>query len=294
MKILCLAGEGREIYHTMHWPMIQELRKHKNVIFSKNPNMDQIKECDVVFCYTPVFYIQELQYIKKPKIAFIEDIWPPNSEGKLKHKVSHIIHKHCDCLFVRYKGNWIDSLWYKKWKRPWYYLPHCIDPQLFNNWNQEKNIGLLSVGQIRHKKKYHMRNAFIDTFQDREDFYRLEQGSALGKDFSKVINRAFITSSSNVLGRIFAKTFEIPASMSLLACNSTPNMEEAGFIPDENFIDVNLSNMKEKILYHLERPEKIKEMTLKGFKLVHERHTIQQRVKELLAHINDFMGVSNV
>jgi len=295
VKILVLYANPREVYQTMQWQLIGELSKHKNVTIVRNgnPSDEQIKKCDVIYCHSPFAYLNDLKRIKKPKIAFIEDIWMPSPHGKLKQRVSHIIDKHCDCLFVRYKGNWVGGKWQKNWNRPWYYLPHCIDPQLFNDWKLPKDIGLLSIGQARQKKKYFLRNLFIDTFKDREDFYRLNQGHALAKDFSMFINRAVITGTSNGIGRIFAKTFEIPASMSLMACNETPYMDEAGFIPDENFILIDRKNLKEKILYYLERPEKVKEMTEKGFRLVHERHTVQRRAKEFFKYVNDFMGVGD-
>lgn len=296
MKLLLLAdkgtGKARKKSFTVYWSIVPEIAKYENVIHTeKIPTKEQIDNCDLVYCHTPQYYMNYLKHIKKPLIAFINDLWHPNAEGKFKNRLAYEIDKYCDCLFVRYEGAWIRSNWYKKWKRPWYYIPHCIDPELFNDWKQEKDIELLSVGQLRNKKKYHLRRSFVETFEDRENFYRLSQGKFIGKDFSKVINRAIITGSSNIPPRIFAKSFEIPASMSLLACDSNLYMEKAGFRPDENFIDINADNMKEKILYYLKHPNKIKEMTLKGYELVHRKHTIQQRAKEIFKNIDDFMGV---
>lgn len=292
MKILYLTARPREIYHTMHWPLTEYLRKDKRVrvLVNQWPTEGDLRWCDVVFCNTVYAYMGKFGTIKKPKIAFIEDIWPPNRTGKAKHQTSYVIHKHFDCLFVRYKSDWTRGGWIDKWNRPWYYLPHCVDPKLFRDWKNKKSIGLLSVGQARRKKKYALRNHFRNTFEDRKDFFRLDQGTALGEGFSKVINKAKITATSNVAIRIFAKTFEIPASMSCMACNTNKDMLEAGFIPGENYIEIDRKDIHDRVLYYLENDDERNRITLNGYNLVHERHTIQQRAKEFFQYVEDFLG----
>lgn len=292
MNILYLTGRGKPLYHTLHWPLTAEINKDKRVrLFDSTwPTPDDFRWCDVVYCNAVRFHMAKFGGIKRPKIAFIEDIWPPTRRpNKLKSQVSYIIDKHFDCLFVRYRAGWKKGDWIKKWNRPWYWLPHCIDPKMFKDRKQNKEYDLLSVGNIRKISKYALRHQFYQTFKNHKRFYRLSQGSALGHKFSQVINKAKITASDTNIHRVYAKTMEIPGSMSLLASNIGIDMEDLGYLPDEHYLEINKKSMKEKVLHYLEDDEERERITLNGHNLVHERHTTQQRAKEWFNHVESFL-----
>jgi len=292
VNILYLTGKGKKLYHTLHWPLTAEINKNKKVRLFEVvwPTPDDFRWCDVVYCNVVRFHMDKFKKVKKPKIAFIEDLWPPiMNPTKPKNRVSYMIDKHFDCLFVRYRTAWERGDWIKTWDRPWYWLPHCIDPKMFKDWKQNKVYDLLSVGNIRKVKKYALRHQFYQTFRDHKRFYRLDQGSALAQGFSKVINKAKITASDTSISRVYAKTMEIPGSMSLLASNLGVDMEDLGYLPDEHYLEYTKKNMKKKVLHYLDDNKERERITLNGYNLVHERHTIQQRAKEWFGYVESFL-----
>ncbi len=291
---------SKRIYASIQHPLINMVSKDSRVtaIHRKLPTEQQADDCDVIVVNSNYLHLhkgtERFKHIKKPKIAFIEDLHLPSETGKAKNRASHLIHRDFDCLFVRYKREFEVSRWSKTWDRPWFWMPHYIDPDLFKDWKLKKDIDTLSIGRYQKKSKYFIRHHFYHTFKDDEGFYRLELSEGkFGEDYSKLINSAKITGTSNKSSRAFAKSVEIPGSMSLMACNPGYELPWMGFEPDVHYIDVNEHNMREKVDYYLKSDEERMKMTLNGYELVHERHTVKVRVKQWFENVEKFMKGQN-
>jgi len=280
---------------TLHKPLQNQLKRMGVRVVNDLPPINEInKHYDVFFCDSEIF-AKGWTAIKIPKVMFMEDVWSPHST-KRKGRSAGRIYKYADALMIRYK-----SMFYQKmekldirWRQPIYHLPHCIDPKIFNNWKQKKDIGILSVGTFMHKSTKGLRTYFYETAKKvKTKTYRAKADRYLrqytGKNFSKIINRAKITGTTNTVWQVLAKCMEIPASYSCMFCNYSHDMEELGFVDDETYVLWNEKNLKEKLEYYLKNPNELQRITENGYKVVHEKHTVQVRAQEWMAYIKDMM-----
>lgn len=105
-----------------------------------------------------------------------------------------------------------------------------------------------------------------------------------GSDFYSVINYslAAISTPGNI-GYIVAKYFEIPSSNTLLLAydeNIKKDLEDLGFIDNQNYISFNMNNIQDKIDF-INNPnniDRIREITENGYNLIKSKHLLTNRI----------------
>ena len=156
----------------------------------------------------------------------------------------------------------------------------------------------MSIGKP-HKTRW----LFIETCEKFEGSFRPQPRIYNGAEFSKIINKAKITGSSNTTYQILAKTFEVPASRSLLFINeeygdgvyNNPKiiLKRLGFIENRHYVFYDRNNIEDKINYYLKHDNERQRITDNGWKMVHKKHTIQQRAREWWKYIEDVYEEKN-
>lgn len=252
------------------------------------------RKYDVIFTDAIfAFMTEDWKSIKIPKAVLMED-----QHGNM---VSKYIGKACNdfdfnMFFVRYKNptKRFHQYLYKK-KVIW--LPHSIDPTIFKDYELQKEIGVLSVGNM-NERTYPIRNKIHRELQ-KESYYKniRRPGEKMdpkgywpvGVDYAKLINKSKISSSStSIYNYPVLKFFEIPACRTVLISDYIPELEELGFIPDKNMIRVGKnSNIKKIVESYMENNKKIKSISNEGYKLIHSRHTSDIRAKEFIKSIEE-------
>jgi spore maturation protein CgeB len=297
MRILYVTPNVRNAWNgTLHTPLQKELAKRGVKIskFMLSPN-EINKNFDIFFADVEP-HAKGWTNLKIKKVMFMEDVWPPTST-RMKGRHSARIYKHADAVMIRYKGAWEEKMTRLKihWKQPIFWLPHCIDPKIFKDWKQKKNIDALSVGTLMHKSTKEMRTFFLNTIKKMNIKHKRAQADRYkrefkGANFSKIINRARVTGTTNTQGQALAKCFEIPASRSCMFCNDSDDMENLGFIDGETYVRWSKENLRDKLHYYLiEEPEMLQQITENGYNMVHERHSTKVRADEWMSYMQQIM-----
>ncbi len=184
-------------------------------------------------------------------------------------------------------------------KMEWF--PHFFNTNLYKDYGLKKDIPLLMMGAANDF--YPLRQKIIHAYQGNADFTyhshpgyrnfseREEKQYFIGQRYAEEINRAkiFFTSPS-IMHYPVTKYFEALACRTLLLAPTFQELEDLGFIPDFHFIPINEHNFKEKAAYYLEDPSKRQIITDQGFRFIHQRHTITQRIEQLVHRLGQLLG----
>lgn len=211
-----------------------------------------------------------------------------------QNKVKHI--------FTLYRDKFYE--WYPQYWDKVHWLPHQIDPGVFKDYGQDKEIDCLMMGAV-HAGVYPLRTLILNTMRDTPGFvyhqhpgYRnfsdQEAGEAMiWENYAREINRArlFVTCYSRYAYPL-AKYLEVLACNTLLLAPASREIEELGLIPGTHFAAINDTDFKEKIRYYLEHDRERERIARQGHDLVHSRHTTGQRVTQLLDIIRTILAGS--
>ena len=300
MKILYVTKKKRNRWNgTLHIPLQRLLVKDKRVRLAYHmPSLIDIEsKYDILFADIEYHAKNWWKLQKVKKVIFMEDVWSPESiksKGRFANRMRH----YADASVMRYESQFTvkqQRIGFE-WDNPVFFLPHCIDPELFKDWKKPKKWDLLTIGTLGHKATMHMRKLWTDEAHRSRWSHKIAPAGKQGRQykadrFSKVINSASITGTSNTEWQVLAKCFEIAASSSMMMCNKSFDMEKYGFVDGESFVQYstrsihpNFPNDKLKIRklieHYMTNPKERKLITDNAYELVHERHTIQQRAKD--------------
>ncbi|MHA2265077.1 MAG: glycosyltransferase family protein [Candidatus Thorarchaeota archaeon] len=291
MKILYVTKRKRNRWNgTLHIPLQKLLVKDKRVrLMYHMPPIKEIDENYDIFFADIEYHAKNWQTLRKAKkVIFMEDVWSPESI-KSKGRMAARMRDYADASVMRYESQHTEKkkrLGYK-WETPVFFLPHCIDPELFKDWQKPKNIDLLTIGTLGHKATMQLRKLWADEAHRSRWRHKIAKAGKSGRTykankFSQVINSAKITGTTNTKWQVLAKCFEIPASRSMMMCNKSRDMEKMGFVDGETFVQFPNDKMEIRRLieHYMTSGKERKLITDNAYELVHERHTIQQRAKE--------------
>lgn len=108
-----------------------------------------------------------------------------------------------------------------------------------------------------------------------------ELAPRLNEEYAKTLNEYFCAISTGSCHKYaLAKCFEIPAAGSLLLAEPVQDLLDAGMVPNEHFIPIDLKTVIEKVGQCLECPEEFEHIRWAG--MVHARfhHSVDNRAKE--------------
>jgi len=300
MKILYVTKKKRNKFNgTLHIPLQRLLAKDKRVrLVYHMPIIQEIEDnYDILFADIE-YHAKNWHGLRKTKkVIFMEDVWSPESP-KSKGRMAKRMRDYADASVIRYESQHTvkkERLGYK-WDRPVFYLPHCIDPELFRDWKLTKKYDILSIGTLNHKLTKKMRTMFADEALRSRFKYKRATVNKAGRHykadkFSQIMNQSHITGTSNTPTQTLAKCFEITASKSLMFCNYSKDMEKYGFVDGETFVEYPDDKLElRKLLNHyMTSPKERKLITDNAYEIVYERHTIQQRAKEWFEIMEEVM-----
>ncbi len=291
MKILYVTKRKRNRWNgTLHIPLQNLLRQDKRVrLMYHMPSLNKIDDNYDIFFADIEYHAKNWWKLRKAKkVIFMEDVWSPESI-KSKGRMAARMRDYADASVMRYESQFtVKKVRVKfKWESPVFFLPHCIDPELFKDWKRPKKLDLLTVGTLGHKVTMHLRKLWADEAHRSRWKHKIAPAGKQGRrykahKFSQLINSSHITATSNTQWQVLAKCFEIPASRSMMMCDKSYDMEKMGFVDGETFVQFpNDKMMIRKLIEHyMTTPKERKLITDNAFELVHERHTIQQRAKD--------------
>lgn len=174
------------------------------------------------------------------------------------------------------------------------WLPFAIDPNIFKDYKENKNIDCLSVGII-DPKIYPLRSKAHQELKSYKGYVRIERPPEkfignkwpVGEIYAKIINKSrLVITDSSIYKYPVLKYFEIPACQSVLCADYLPELRDLGFIHNENMIALKKNmNIRKTILNLLKDKEKLDSIAQKANELVHTKHTLKIRAQEFVKNI---------
>lgn len=250
-------------------------------------NLLKLHKPDMVFViFTPMFQekftIENINYQDNtiPRIAFMPSDGFSTERYNLYEFHETIFRPHAYFSSETTYGG-ID---YKFLSDKIFYFPWCIDKDIFKNYNLEKNNNIVILGH--NILTYPWRADIFPIIEQEYEYYRLQypkDGKGIyGADFSKIINQStFAPTCGGFTDALVKKHFEIPASYCCLITEKTEATLQAGFVDMENCVFADKKNFREKMIFLLQNPQKVAEITQNGYDLVMQNHTDQHRTQLL-------------
>ncbi|MBB5148313.1 MULTISPECIES: glycosyltransferase family protein [Ureibacillus] len=263
---------------------------------------DFIFHYDIGWGYVLAPRITGLHEINIPKGCYVIDTHYSPAERRKYFEQNKI-----DLIFSATKSSFLKT--HAKYKDKFRWLPFSIDPTIFKDWQLEKDIDFLLIGQLydRTKKtgyqsmtpkgKYPFREAVLEKLRGEKGFvfhphpgHNASSNALVNEKYAKELNRAkiFFTCGSRLQYPVL-KYFEAPACKTLLLAEPVPDILELGFKDGENFVACNQSNFYEKAMYYLKNEKERKRITENGYQFIHTKHTNDVRAKEFVQEVQKFL-----
>jgi hypothetical protein len=198
-----------------------------------------------------------------------------------------------DVVFHRYKKHFEEFRHMIKNKRS-IWFPHSVNTDLFKP-RGPKTRDVVMVGIT--SKHYPMRNHIARTLRDKPYFERIirppESLHMLDKwpikeDYAEIVASAKICPTGGSIWHYpVAKYFEIPACNTLLMSDWFDELGDLGFIPNENMVVIDSSNLVKQVEWWLEHEDERLRVAENGYKLVLEKHTGAVRAKEFVKYLEE-------
>jgi len=159
-----------------------------------------------------------------------------------------------------------------------YFLPFCVDINVYKNLGLEKDIDVMAVF------------SFSTSFPNRRGVQRLVEKLEIKSSTNRVtrhkyvetINRSKIFVHSNSIYRYLnMKYSEVLACGTLFLTDKPKDFEEEGFVDGKHLVLYdNLEDLEDKIKYYLEHDEEREQIARQGMEFVRENHSCAVRVKQ--------------
>lgn len=239
-----------------------------------------------------------LEKVACPKGVLYWDVHTTQDEFRafvLKYKI--------DLIFSFYRDAF--SSFFPEFIKKLRWLPNHVYLDEFRDYALPKEIDFLLMGALCDRiyplrTKITKEMAGVNGFIHRphpgyRNFASLEeQRHLVGIPFAQEINKSkiFFTDDS-IFGYPIAKYFEVPACNTLLLASGSQELRDLGFIDKETFVEINADNYKEKAYYYLEHEKERRQIALKGYELVREKHSTAVRARQFVNYIRQFLPEKN-
>jgi len=237
--------------------------------------------CDSLF----LWMFEDWSMINIPTLSIIEDQHNKVPKIQVDYAVKHnhvIIHRYQFKKFHTDLPSHIRTFW----------SPHSVNVNIFLDWDiPVKKYGVLLSGAMY--PIYKTRNEVLNSLIDEPYFKHLIRPKdyvsiqwPVGADYSRELNKAWLSvCCGSTYQYPIRKYMEIPASKSVLYADYFPELQDLGFIPDENMIIVDKNNIKGQCVDLFKNKKKLNRIAENGYNLIHDRHTDDIRCVELLNFI---------
>jgi hypothetical protein len=227
------------------------------------------------------FNNEDWSKIDIPKAALLEDQHGDNNHQLVKDIIKDkwiVLHRYKLKKFHTDLSNYVKCIWF----------PHSVDIKKFRDFKQRKRYDILQTGALY--KVYETRHFIKDTFM-KDKRYKIiprpkendKKAWPIGKEYSKELNKAYLNvCCGSIYEYPVMKYFEIPASGSAIFGDWFEELGDLGFKPYKNMIEIDKKNVKKQVDLLLKNKKQLLEITKNGYDLIHERHTTNQRAKDLI------------
>lgn len=165
-----------------------------------------------------------------------------------------------------------------------YFLTYCCFPSIHKRLNLSFDYDITFVGSFVGKKKYgRKRDEILKYIQERlSNRYRIFIGNAYYHDMVRLYNRSKIVLNISRLGEINWRTFEVLGCGKFLLNDEGKEVLDL-FINKKHLVTFeSKEELLELIEYYLKNEEERERIAMQGYEECHEKHTIEQRVIEVL------------
>lgn len=311
MKILYLTPDFSNFYAAFYHGMITSLEKYADVTYygTSFPKwlgwdllkvVDAIGKPDVILMWDNQGTGWAGDFLNLDKIDCVKALWsvdihkdagairdPPQS---LLHYIRaggiNLILSSYDREFTHWASKTFQTL-----NMPIEFYPFSIDPNFYKPLNLPKLYDVSLLGNPS-QSYYPFRHAYLEMFKATSEFKFHHSGVAAyyREDFVRHINESKICLTCT--GSNFwpmPKYFEITACGALLLANKPVDADFLHFVDGENFVDVNPSNVLEKIRYYLGNEGERLRIANNARQTILKYHTNEIRGKEVVEMLKKYV-----
>ncbi|WP_152657830.1 glycosyltransferase [Oceanobacillus sp. CFH 90083] len=183
-----------------------------------------------------------------------------------------------------------------------FFLPQFANTSIFKDYNNEKTIDLMLLGEISFPNIYPLRARILQHYKDNPAFFNRphpgwrnftreqEDKAFIGENYARTINQAKLFFACGSVRQVVTfKYFEVPACRTLLMAPALPELAEIGLIPGKHFVDINTENFSEKAKYYLKNTKEREKITEAGYRFVHNHHSTAHRANQLIDQIKSVL-----
>jgi len=192
------------------------------------------------------------------------------------------------------------------------WLPWAVDPSVFRDYGQEKDIDVLCSGVMGGP--YHVRTQLFNAggpYEQYQEGRRLplrgrdgfqwvrrppEDESAsywpAGHDYARLLNQSHMCASCcSEYGYALAKVFEIPAARSVLLSDMCSDVAGLGHVAGETMVELSPelggdpAAIRAFVHDLLADPDDLARIADNGYRLMHERHTVDVRAAHFVERL---------
>lgn len=272
------------------------------IIKTLNFTPDFIFHYDMGWGYALAPKITGLDEINIPKGCFVIDAHYSPAERRKYFESNKI-----DLIFSTTKSHFLKT--HPNYKNKFRWFPFSINSNVFKDWQLEKDIDFLLIGQVydRVKKtgyrsmtakgRYPFRDEVLDKMRDVKGFvfhphpgHNAPVSALLNEKYAKELNRSkiFFTCGSKLKYPVL-KYFEAPACKTLLLAEPVQDILDLGFKDGINFVACDQSNFYEKAMYYLKNEKERIKITENGYRFIHDNHTDNVRAKKFVDDVLEYI-----
>jgi hypothetical protein len=168
--------------------------------------------------------------------------------------------------------------------------PNCVDPEIYRDYKQWKNIPVLFTGNTNdiypwRKRILRIVPKYYPSLVCPHPGYGTQRTIgqiAVGESYARMLNAAwFVPACGTVAKEAVRKHFEIPACGSCLITERSPVLEAAGFVDMVNCLFADEHDVIDKLDFLFKNTEQLNEIIESGHALVMSRHTNKHRSQVL-------------
>lgn len=236
-----------------------------------------------LYCSPPITGLSDINI---PKGIIVHD-----THWEIEYRRQFINNNNIDYVFSIYRDPFYKT--YPELKEKMYWHPHFINPKIFKDYGEPKSIDYLLMGMINDY--YPLRRKILEVMKNEPGFIyhkhpgyvqlkaREFESAFVEERYAKEINRSkiFLTDDSKVHYPLM-KYYEVLACKTLLLAPTSKEIEDLGFIPGVNFVDIDEVNFLDKARYYLNHEKERNEIAQRGYDMVHTKHTVSKRVEEFI------------
>jgi hypothetical protein len=205
-----------------------------------------------------------------------------------------------DCEFV------IKSRGFKKWSEfnqdiRYEWLPHSVNAEVFKDYGYEREFDVVSSGSMA-PSVYPLRQVFFEKLRKntslnfrmpRHARHEIIRGVPIERTLVREPYARFIARSkillfdSSIYNYPLMKYFEGMACQTLVIAPKPKDSVSLHFVPDYNFVEVDIDNFEDQLMYYLQNDDERMRISLNGRSTIEKYHSTSTRANQLTCMLRE-------